>query len=242
MPSPKQTSGMPAATSIATDRPLAGRVIRRSSGSRGRIEMSDSAPASQLTMFRNRSRLPPKPERPVGGEVRVADHGQARLPLGGAGAIGLAASGAGAGASGASADRAAPIVIGPGLVALDFVHGHLSALLAASARSFFAKLCRLVSRKACGAARPGRDDDGLRGRERRDHVQRVHDGVRRVGGHDRHLGAADRGLAHHVEHDVAARRRSPIPAGTPAGWSAAARPRRCPAGRAGRASCRPCST
>ena len=159
--------------------------------------------------------------------------------FGGAGAIGFDASGVGRRAFGASAESAAAIVIGPGLSPFDSSIATWPPDVR-MVRSFLAKLCRLVSRNGCGCdRRPVRIGTiGLRhaGRPSARSCESTIgcDGYER----DRHLRAADRGLAHRDR----ARGRCPTP-----------KPHSCRkasrlvsggvssrlAGRASRAACRP---
>mgnify|MGYP003694443673 CR=1 FL=1 len=93
----------------------------------GRIEIRFSCCDSQPTMFMNRSRLPWMPSAAVGGEIRIADHDDARFRFRRVGARRASAS-----RSTHGADTAAAIDDRALLVALRLVERHLAAASAGS--------------------------------------------------------------------------------------------------------------
>ena len=194
--------GMPSHASSATFRcACALRVRRRSSGSRGRMEIRFSCCASQLTVLRNRSRLPCTPSQPFEAKSE-SPMAATRVSGFGASAAGVLVSLAGlapgpaAAASARQPTRRPPATPAPGRPcpcrtrSASVRTGPRVGLAPALRRALDECLRRPAVRAALhGPDRPGQRVGG-------DHAKPLHDRVRRVAHRDRcHLVRAEQ-LAH----------------------------------------------
>ena len=182
-------------------------VIRRSSGSRGRIEIRFSCCDSQFDGVHEQVAVALDAEPAVRGEVGVADHHDPRLRL--AGVLGFGAGGAAPATSVAGADTAAASETGPGLSPLS-VARHLALAASALDVGLAPSCCGLVSTNVC-AVRAGRRRRSTGVTDRASgyavsRLKRVGDRMRRVARGDRHRRVGAEQLAHaaDVDDDVVA--------------------------------------